>query len=157
VNEVKVTYHDVEITYNEVTDKWLFTLRGREKEAVSLKEAKATIDKPVSKPKGKPFERVKAVYGSRLDPVEITSIAAKSSYRSYGTKDEVRIKHLSKGKFHAEGEIAKAAAELCYPLGPDNDSIIFKIGGLIADRDELDKRIDEAFNLLTPYKVPDEE
>jgi hypothetical protein len=44
VDLVKQIYQDVEIVYNENTNKWVFELGGKEKLAISLREAKQAID-----------------------------------------------------------------------------------------------------------------
>ena len=51
-----VTYRDIAITYDEQKDKWFFTLRGRDRSADSLANAKKAIDAPPPKEE-KPFER----------------------------------------------------------------------------------------------------
>lgn len=82
---VKTTHRGIEISYNETKNTWHFTLRGRDRTAETLANAKAAIDKP--DPSGKkPFERIKAImteYGTNFLEGEITSIAENGYGRQY--------------------------------------------------------------------------
>lgn len=58
-NPIKVTYNNIEITYEEYENKWEFELRGQERRCDSLKAAKELIDAPPPKSKKK-FEPISA-------------------------------------------------------------------------------------------------
>jgi hypothetical protein len=77
-NQLTTTYGGIEIRYVERNNTWVFTLRGKERNRMSLKDAKDAIDAPA--PKGKvPFTRTPAFfyrnYGHDLPRVDVTSIA----------------------------------------------------------------------------------
>ena len=81
---VVVQYRGVAIHYDESDNRWRLDLRGREKSAESLVEAKKIVDTPV-KEKVPPFERVKVYSGSRwgsepFEIVEVTSVAERTRY-----------------------------------------------------------------------------
>lgn len=74
---LKVTYSDIEVTYDEKDNVWRFELRGRQRSSESLSKAKDAIDAPAPTDK-KPFTRIKAYiesYASGFNPCEVTSIA----------------------------------------------------------------------------------
>lgn len=126
-DEIKVEHRGVEITYDEYADVWKFELRGRERSAKSLKNAKETIDKPEPKSK-KPFTPVKAYYiqshSTSVKAVEITSLAEESGRPKAWTKD----KH---------GSREKVSLSDLYEVSAHNQELI---GAL---RDE-DKTLEEA-------------
>lgn len=75
--EIKTNYSGVDISYEERTDHWAFTLRGRERRASTLSLAKVAIDAPPP-PGKKPFKRCKAIFkewSRGVGVVEITSVA----------------------------------------------------------------------------------
>lgn len=82
-----VKYGGIEITYEERTNVWNFELRGRERNTVSLNDAKEAIDKP-DPVKKKPFTRIPAFvlasihYGAAhtFEAVQITSVAERQSF-----------------------------------------------------------------------------
>lgn len=57
---LKITYDGIEIEYLEDKNVWRFELRGRERRANSLLEAKTAIDRPVKEKPAKEFERFEA-------------------------------------------------------------------------------------------------
>src|SRR6476646_9588862 len=114
---ITVKYRDItEIVYDEEKDKWVFTLRGRERSAESLGKAKEIIDKPEPKNK-KPFERVKCIGLSRhswvrdkpFEEFEVTSIAEGPGYG----RVEVWTSSKANGR-------EKRNADGCYPATPAN-------------------------------------
>lgn len=138
------TYHDIEITYDEIENKWKFTLRGRDRSADSLGAAKAAIDKQPTE-KAKPFEKIPAWqihYNGPIDKVELTSIAE----RQYG-RDYVWIKDSA-------GKRSKEVVERSiYPQNPTNDAIIAEI---IQKKDALkalSKKIECLKEQLKPLKL----
>jgi hypothetical protein len=52
-----ITYKGIEISYDERSDKWLYTLRGKDRSADILVNAKKAIDKPAPKD-AEPFDRL---------------------------------------------------------------------------------------------------
>lgn len=64
---VTIQYSGITVEYFEEPNKWRFELRGRERNAESLKQAKEWIDKPepVSKKAAKNFERFEVLLAGR--------------------------------------------------------------------------------------------
>jgi hypothetical protein len=85
---IKVTHEGVEITYDELTNQWVFELRGRERKVASLKVAKEAIDKPEPVTKA-PFKRTMAFIENNswqdagFSKVEVTSVTAESRYETH--------------------------------------------------------------------------
>ena len=81
---METEYDGVKITYDEKANLWRFTLRGRDRSAESLANAKQAIDKPVPEEKAKPFKRIPAIKVESYVPNfyfgEITSIAETPRY-----------------------------------------------------------------------------
>src|ERR1700676_2999182 len=84
--QITFEYEGITITYIEDTDKWNFELRGRERNADTLKGAKEIIDKP-DPVKKKTFARIPGYrVSSRIwdktaknfTKVEVTSVADKT-------------------------------------------------------------------------------
>lgn len=80
-SDVKIVavYDGIEIEYKERENKWNFELRGRERNADSLKQAKEIIDKP-DPIKKTPFNKTRAYRSGLFDKdsfklVTVTSIA----------------------------------------------------------------------------------
>lgn len=87
---VSVVYDGITIGYDEQEDVWRFILRGRNRKAASLTQAKEFIDKPVpDEVKKAPFQPIEALYKSGYSyskeeyaPVTITSLAEDSRYNA---------------------------------------------------------------------------
>jgi hypothetical protein len=58
---LSVVYRDIEITYDKYKNKWFFTLRGHDRSAETLINAKKAIDVPPPKEE-KSFKRFEAWY-----------------------------------------------------------------------------------------------
>lgn len=121
------TYRGVVITYAEDRNKWTFELRGSQRWADTLTNAKAVIDKPAPKDK-KAFAPIEAYYTSydgEFSKVRVTSIAEKSRW-SRGTYFWV---------VNGKKERTKVENSRLYIVSPDNDA-------KIQQRAELKKQID---------------
>lgn len=166
-NEVKAAliyvYSGVSIEYVEETNKWRFELRGRERNAESIKQAKEWIDKPEPvKKSSKSFATFKAHMVSRYSfgslrkersVVTVTS-AAQDFYRGTNTPSAAWIKN-------EKGERSKESVENIFEISEENavrwrvyDSLVQEIEKLSKQAANLYttiKRID-----LTPYLDGDE-
>lgn len=61
---IVITYNGIPITYCEKANEWAFTLRGRDRVAESLAQARKTIDRPSRTEKEfEPFDAVCVAYG----------------------------------------------------------------------------------------------
>lgn len=148
------TYEGVTITYNESDNNWGLTLRGRDRVADSLKQAKEFIDKPV-KEKAKPFERFEAYKvtgwsgGSIvIKPVTVTSIAAPSGYRHSPT--EVWVTDEKK-------ERSKCNASDVHPSTSYNVERVQGIEKLCEQIKGLQEQVYKLRKELKPYVIPKED
>lgn len=152
MKNIAVTYSDIEIVYREDDNRWVFTLRGRERSAESLALAKAAIDRPEPKKKGGNFTPVEAWYdgsgyGASINGfrrVTITSIA--EVFSRYGSGAEVWIKD--------KGGRSKVGADRVYPVGEPNDAVVEQLNDLAKASDTLEKRINATRGKLKAFVVP---
>lgn len=88
MGNLNTIYAGVLIEYNEADNVWEFNVRGRDRQATSLENAKKAIDRPEPKEKP-PFERVEVFYmASYRDPVRVT--VTSQAISRYG-QDRYRI------------------------------------------------------------------
>jgi hypothetical protein len=148
--EAVVTYRDVEIGYNEEKNRWEFTLRNKERYAVSLKGAKETIDTPIKEPK-KAFKRFEAYverYNEIPEKVTVTGIAAAGSRYDTSTSVWTSDEKGNRAKTHSRNLIA---------ITPENEAKLVRIREI---KDELNKLHLETTNLsdsLTRAKLRGED
>lgn len=111
---LKVTYGEVEIIYDESSDKWTFELRGRCRSMESLAKAKEFIDRPVKDDSEKKFEPVKCWlkrYGDGFKTVTVTSVADCDYRKRVWTVDEHKRRSLE-------------TVDNLYPCGVENDALV---------------------------------
>lgn len=146
--DLKVTYTDVEISYVEDTNRWQFTLRGRERSAESLAKAKEAIDKPEPQKKAAPFERIKvwtnSGYSDSWRQGEVTSIAE----RQY-SRQEVWVS--------IDGRRVKIAARQCFPDTPETIAAIEALRANEAEQARLGKLANEIRYTMKPIELPKED
>ena len=131
---MNVIHNGVNIEYIETDNTWEFTLRGRERAAPSLRDAKATIDTPVKEKPDKAFTPVKGWVidwsGARVDEAVATSIARES----FGTK---RVRVTIKGRSSIENQ------RDFFPLNEKNANLVNELRRLQSEiEDRQDKRRD---------------
>lgn len=145
--EINLTYMGVDIKYEEHGNRWTFTLRGRDKSASSLKEAKEIISKPAKKKSEfKRFEAWKIGYGSvRPESVEVTSVVEEGRYGG----PRVRVKSK-------EG-ISESSVNVIFPKNAINDELIRQILVVCDDRDAIEKKLEALKEKLKPCKIEPEE
>jgi hypothetical protein len=147
---ITITHSDVQITYNEGSDKWEFTLRGRDRSAESLAKAKEFIDRPLPKEKDKPFQRIPAWlfrYNDEPKKVEITGIA---EGRGYKGDEKVWI---SDGKDRRKESVGYSI----YPQSANNDAIVLTILEKNAAAAKLHQEVSELNSKLSPIVLPKDE
>jgi hypothetical protein len=144
------TYRNIVITYNEHPDNWTYTLRGKERVAPTLKEAKATIDKPVAEKQDR-FDRFEAFTNDysydALNPCVVTS-EIEGRYYS-GAKigsDKYRITVTKK---NGEKENKQVYASRIYPRTPENCRIKAATDALQVEIDALVTRKNAELKQLT--------
>lgn len=130
-NQITVTHNGIEITYNEDTNWFHFTLRGRDRKCQTLRAARDLIDQP-AKDEKPPFKPVKAwCYGhyEGFNPVTITSVAEER----YGS-----VYFWIKDK---DGNRSKEASSYIYASTAKNDRLIEVIRKAEAEKAKLEKQI----------------
>lgn len=128
---MKTTYKRIEIEYQEDRNVWTFTLRGRDRYAVSLKSAKEAIDKPAPKEE-KPFTRVEGYIMDRWEGVKavtVTSVAEKAYDNTY-----FWIKNAEGNRSKEYGVILK---------NEKNDALIEEYKSLVKQQEQLASKISE--------------
>ena len=144
-----VMYQDIPIEYSEDRNQWVFTIRGRERWADSLKAAREAIDKPAPKDK-KPFTPIVVWKDGGLRwsnnagfvQIKITSLAESD----YAGRPNV---WLSDGKDRRKESIASLYADC-----PHNTTKIQQIHALRAEVAAIKKNIGELIEGLTPVVLP---
>lgn len=148
MNAITDNYNGTTITYDEPENLWRFTLRGRDRSASSLVQAKEAIDKPVSE-KTKPFEKISAWwfrYSDMPQKIEITGIAEGRSSRD----QYVWIKSDS-------GRSKESVGFSIYPSDAKNDAIAEAVIARMNEISELHKEIDKSKLKLNPLYIPKED
>lgn len=144
---MNTTYNGIEITYEESSNRWLFTIRGRDKSAESLAKAKEMIN---SQPKEKkePFKKISAWYfhwDCAPVKVEVTGIAEPD----WNKKPCIWMKN--------DGKRSKQSVE--YYIFPQNEVNDAKAQQCIEKEDQikqLKKEISDIKKTLLPLVLPDE-
>lgn len=139
---MKTIYKEIEITYDEKSNLWLFQLRGRDRSAPSLAKAKEFIDKPAEKSE-KPFERVKVyVYQwHEWQEGEVTSVAANRGI----SNPEVWVV--------CNKERSKTYAYNCYPMSDANVKAMKDYRRLDAEIEKLRTQRDAVKEKMQPLEV----
>ncbi len=146
---MKVIYQEIEINYQESSDDWHFTLRGRERTAKSLKAAKEAIDKPAPK-KTKPFERFDVWYSGRygFDPEFKTATVTSIVVGRYG-REECRV--------NCDGKIETVDASKVYTKSKKNDELVARILAINHEIAKMEKERDKLMKIMTPAKIEPED
>lgn len=150
-NELKAVHDGITITYDERDDVWRFILRGRNRKADSLKQAKDFIDKPIPEEvKKKIFEPTQAYFKGRygddkFEEVTVTSIAEDSKYSSI----EVWIKN-------AKGERSKESLRDMFLKNDANTKVIAQLKALDKQKEALEAQRDRTFDTLQRFEVEKE-
>lgn len=115
---ITVEHNGITITYNERTDHWDFTLRGRERDAESLAKAKEAIDRPVKLTKDNTFERVTGWYFRYGSMVECTITSL--SERRWGGGPNLNISYKNE-----QGRLdrGKVIPQDVFPRNEKNDAM----------------------------------
>lgn len=144
---ITVTYQDILITYAEKDNRWHFELRGRERSAESLENAKKSIDAPVKEKK--PFARFQAYYDAgwrSFQLIEVTSIAEKK----FGCREEVWC-YNAKSEY---GKRFKTTVDRIFPIEGRNEGIIKEINDIQKQIKDLNEKIEALKPKLKCYEIP---
>lgn len=142
---IRKTYRDVEIVYVEGSDKWNFTVNGRERNLETLAKAKESIDRALDREvKEKPWKPFEAWFESRFgnrdfEKVRVTSEAD----RDYGRRQFWITREAKQRR-------SKEPMDYLFASTPENEE---KINQIIALRQQAEKLYAEAGTLksqLTP-------
>lgn len=144
-----LTYKGVEITFNELYERWEFTLDGRERFSQKLSAAKAVIDAP-SKEKKKPFKQIEAYwegYYRGYQKVKVTSLAEGSSANSAHF-------WISYTDISNRTSRSKIERRTLFAVNDKNDALIAEIKRLKDEVKKINDQIDQASAKLTPIPLP---
>lgn len=121
MNPLTTTHKEIEIVYDEQYDKWRFTLRGKDRSADTLANAKKAINAPA--PKEDNFHRFEAWYGSSYGDVfrrvTVTSMTETGRY------------WISYEEKHPSGRTSKERTQAgllnIFPCNPENDAVVARL------------------------------
>ena len=140
---VATTYGGVEIVYNERSDVWRFTLRGRERSASTLAKAKEAIARP--EPKEKAFEPTDAYfcrYGGGAKLARITSLADGSGYGGIQVWCTIG------------GQRTKESLGDFYEVSPENDLILAECKAIDEQIEKLNSKRNAKFRGMKKLSIP---
>lgn len=143
---MKTTHREIEIEYAEKENRWVFTLRGRERKVESLAKAKEAIDRPVKEDKPE-FKRRTAwfkQYGRAPLKCEVTSIAEGHSWSS-DTYFWIVVP--------SEGRRRKESITSLLADTPQNAERIEKVLALDKRGEELEEEKRKINNCMTPFNL----
>lgn len=145
---MKTEHSGIEITYNEVKDRWEFELRGRSRSADSLAKAKEAINKePVEKRK-QAFPRFDAYlnrYQNGWGVVSVTSVAD-AGYRS---GEYFWISNAQRGR-------EKESASSLFPVNEHNTRIVDEIKRFESQIETCQEQVSKLIGKLQMATVPKE-
>lgn len=153
----KYTYRDIEIVYIEGSDRWNFTVNGRERNRESLAKAKASIDNAldneVKEQPWKPFEAwYENRYGGNRDYVKVR--VTSEADRDYGRRQFwISVPVEPKYAGDKDSKRQKVQIDYLFAVTPENDARIEKITAL---KEEAEKLFNEARTIsgqLTPIST----
>lgn len=114
-------YNGVEIKYSERNNQWVFELKGREKSADSLADAKGVIDHtPKEQKKVTRFEAYLSPF--MVGVIEISTVGACS--KNYRGNAEFWITN-------SDGKRSKEPAERILKITPENDRLVVNANQLV--------------------------
>jgi len=150
---VRTSYRDIAITLDEETNRWIYTVNGRERKANNLTNARQAIDKTLSeveKAAKKKFEPIEVYYQDsywdRIIPiVTLTSIV----------EDETLIvkEVWVSGKFGRR----KVRVERCFSITDDNKKIVEQLGQIALAEKKLNDQCKQLVSKLLPVVLAKEE
>lgn len=150
--EIKQTYHGVEVEYDERENTWTFELRGKERSAASLKEAKEVIDKPEPKEKA-PFEKIQAYHKRYSDDFNLVTVTSIALPWGYSNRKEVWISYVTKSSLQGDLRREKVDAAQVFSVNPDNDECVKQYRSFQATIDELKGHQEKVLKKLKKIKV----
>lgn len=153
----KYTYRDIEIVYIEGSDRWNFTVNGKERNRESLAKAKESIDRALdTEVKERPWKPFEAWYESRFGgnrdfkKVTVTSEADKDyGRRQFWISEKIEPKYAS----DKTTKRSKVSMEYLFAATPENDE---RIDRIIALREQAEKLYAESRTIsgqLTPIST----
>lgn len=142
---IRQVYQDVEITYHENSNRWVFELSGKERYASSLREAKEAIDKA---PK---FKRVVARFpallvgwgGDKLDEVMVGALS-----KDFKGRPQFWVSN--------DGTRSKESVDQLIKLNDANAPLIAEARRMTEQINELKKQRAEKIAAMERVDVPDD-
>lgn len=136
-----VAYCDITIEYLEDENKFRFELRGRERKAESLKQAKEWIDKPEpAKKSSKKFERFNVTYsggysgGAHKKSRCVVTVTSASEDRYREDKSDPSAAWV----LRQNGSREKLGVHWLYPINPTSTVLWEKYDALIEEKERID-------------------
>jgi|SRR5215831_4744383 len=140
----------IEIRYDEGGNDWRFTLRGKDRSAQTLENAKAAIDAPVRENK-RVFKKFEAFLRSGysndrgLERVTVTGLVGTRGFHSSG-KAWIRNSH---------GRRDTAYINALMQMTPENEALVKQIDELIAQQSALSTQIKALSEKIAPVTITD--
>jgi len=147
---IEIEHSGVKVRYDEESNRWLFSLRGRDRSSETLKNAKATIDKPVSE-KTKPFEHIPVwyfQYGGN-EPVKAEVVGLAEARRCRVGQEVWIVKGGTRSKTRTEDSV--------FPQSKENDAIAAKLDELRRQSEAITKQRNSLRASMTRFEpIPEE-
>ena len=158
-----IVHDNITIEYIEADNVFRFELRGRERKAESLTQAKEWIDKPapVKKPTKK-FERFQVVFsggymGYHKRSRSVVTVTSVAEDRYHHDKNNPSAAWVLK----AGGERSKESVTHLYPIHPTNTARWGEYDRLISEKERIEKEAEHVLKSiqildLKPYLLEEE-
>jgi hypothetical protein len=148
MSDLTTNHGGIVITYDEHRNKWLFTLRDRDRSVDTLTQARDIIDKPLPKEKAKPFEKIAAWFIDHGDD-PARAIVTGTAEKDYAGRASVWI--------NKDGQRSKEAIEgKVYPSNPANDELVSGITAKRAQIKQLENECRSLRHKLQPLVIAPE-
>ncbi len=145
---MKTEYNEIEISYDEGRDRWLFELRGRSRSADSLAKAKEAIDKEPAEKRQQTFPRFQA-YFWRYDDLKVVTVTSIAEEASYGKSKVFWV-------MDKDNRRSKELQHSLFPVNEHNTKIIEAVKAKEAEVEKLQEDIRALRETLQQATVPAE-
>jgi len=147
---IAIEYHGVIITYSEYQNRWMFELRGRDRETNSLQEARDIIDKPAPAEKV-PFTRANVFVKKYNGDIPLKAVITSLAGVRYGGL-QVWVTYLN-----AEGKASRresVSIDSCFLDNEANQAKVAEATKLKAEADALNTTVMGMMRTLKRYELP---
>jgi hypothetical protein len=138
---ITTTYKDIEIAYDENSDKWRFELHGKERSSETLASAKSAINKtPKEKSDFVPQPAILLTYSGS----EIVTVTSQAEEVGYDKTIQYWIKD-------AKGKRSKESITKLYSPGPANQVLLNEAKALDKEAQILRKKAEYKLKEMSPF------